>query len=79
MIEKTLTLSTAHMPCNEPDFGDLRYESHEFGYIVFFCTFSSKTPDWLRTITEYCSATNCTLINFDCDADIVPQFQAYDW
>jgi len=34
-VKRIVVLSTAHMPKSEPDFGGLRAEPHEYGYILF--------------------------------------------
>lgn len=34
-LERTLALSTAHIPVGNPDFGGARHVRHEYGFIVF--------------------------------------------
>jgi hypothetical protein len=34
-VEHILALSTAHLPNTNPDFGDLRVSSFEYGYVVW--------------------------------------------
>lgn len=80
-IEKSLALSTAHAPSSRPDFGNMRVAEHKYGWIVFV-----TKPDpgiyygaWLNPILELALKENCTLINFDADADEVDGLKVYDW
>lgn len=78
MIEKTLTLSTAHQPSAEPDFGDLRCADHEYGAVLFVAE-GADVPEWLQPIHTCAVATGCTLILFDRDAPVEEAFTTYDW
>jgi len=82
MIEKALTLSTAHMPDEEPDFGSIRVAPHQYGFIIFVADIDElalHVPQWLRPL--YMEALNyeCTLINFDADVSQDDRFKTYEW
>lgn len=78
-----LDLSTAHMPEEDPDFGEVRTAPHEYGYVVWVTDpdpqTKDKIPSWLYPIIEAAYRSECVLINFDRDADTVEAFQKHDW
>lgn len=80
MYGKALQLSTAHMPNNEPDFGDYRSSETEYGYIVWPKGDNAiHAPDWLRYILNHADANDCCLVEFDRDNDVSDDFQTFDW
>jgi len=81
-VEKVLMLSTSHMPSGEPEFGDIRYVEHEYGWIVFVAADDDeeeKWPEWLRPILRLANQLEASHINFDTDAMQLPGLQLYDW
>jgi hypothetical protein len=82
MIEKSLTLSTAHMPSHAPDFKSVRSADHEYGYILFVADvedLAQSVPQWLRPIYSEALMHSCSTINFDCDANQESRFASYEW
>lgn len=78
MIEKTLVLSTAHVPnYSKIYFGDIRNTTHDYGWVVFVCPDieKCKVPGWLRDIHEYALYNECSFIVFDVDAAVHPEFK----
>lgn len=74
---RMLDLSTVHVPGPEPDWGDLKVRTHEYGWIVwvykngiddFIPGVSQETPDWIKPIMEAAYQKRCALILFDSDA-----------
>lgn len=80
-IHPMLDLSTAHMPGQNADFGDVRWEEHQYGWIVFVSpeTEISQAASWLRPILRYAKKHKCYLINFDVDAEELSAFKRYSW
>ena len=68
-IRAMLDLSTAHVPGPEPDWGDLKVQVHEYGWIVWVFVPGSPSPDWMKPIMKLAYQKNCALILFDSDAD----------
>ena len=82
MIEKCLTISTAHTPKDageDHDFGPFRVSGHEFGWIIFIFKGAKNVPKWLLPIYKYAYNAGCVMIMFDQDADSVDEFECYDW
>ena len=77
MIEKTLTLSTLHVP-PAPSLGSVRVANHRYGWIVFVAQ-DSDVPNWLAPIYKMAQENKCSLINFDADAQQVPSLETHDW
>jgi len=69
MIEKILTLSTAHLPV-DPDFEDLRAIPFKYGFVVWVEEPDNTMASWLYIIMELAWDEGCTLIMFDCDAEV---------
>jgi hypothetical protein len=71
-------LSTAHSPTGlmVPEMGDMRFEEHEYGFIVFV-TDSECVPKWIEPIMRQANEQNCILINFDADAGVVKGLPVY--
>ena len=87
-IEKTLVLSTAHMPESHPDFGELRASPHEYGYIVFLLSSHpspeasgnlERAPDWIKPAILLADNNGCNYINFDRDGYKMPILPTFDW
>ena len=80
-IEKALVLSTGHMPCTAPDFGNIRTCEHEYGYIVFtyFPEHCEEAAEWLKPILHLAHKNNCVLINFDRDVEPINSLTTYKW
>jgi len=73
-------ISTAHMPCSQPDWGKLRVLEHEYGFIVYVNKFDEgDVPEWLMPLWKYARRRNVQLIDFDRDWDAWPAFQAWEW
>ena len=88
MIGKLLDLSTGHV-CREsadlsllePDFGRMRYEGHDHGWVVFVSpSIDPKlVPDWLKPIHTKAVAEDCMLILFDEDGAMDADFEIFQW
>ena len=82
-IERILVLSTGHMPCSKPDFGNLRHAEHMFGYIVFLLSSADGqvelAPAWLQPVIELAHNEGATHINFDRDEDNEPALRTWEW
>tara|TARA_A100001011_G_scaffold376067_1_gene438270 strand:- start:381 stop:650 length:270 start_codon:yes stop_codon:yes gene_type:complete len=82
-IEKVLALSTEHMPSESPDFGDFRALEHEHGYVVFCFELLGMEdlhiPAWIEPIMKQANTDECTLILFDADCNVDPDFPTYEW
>lgn len=84
MIEKILTLSTAHMPSESPDFGGLVTVKFDYGYVAWVSHLyrggeGHGVPGWLIRVMRRALNEDCTLILFDRDAATEPEFPQYDW
>lgn len=79
MIEKVLTLSTAHVPGENPNFGALRYCEHEYGWVVFLGSEDQPVPVWLRDIVWYAQKNDCFAVHFDADGPIEKSLRTYQW
>ena len=79
MKESVLVLSTAHMLDTDPDFGDLRAISFEYGFIVWVKEQDYRTPWWINSVMEYAWNEGCTLIMFDRDGEVSEQFPCWSW
>ena len=79
MIEKCLTLSTAHMPEPDPTFG-VRAEAHEYGTLVFIGGAKRDGIDpWFLPIYHAARRRGCVMVNFDVDVETCDEFKAYEW
>lgn len=83
---KGYSLSTGHMPCEAPDFGELLCATHEFGYVVripdeqtFNEVYADTTPDWIRPIIALAHEHKISAIEFDRDVPEDDQLPIYDW
>ena len=79
MIEKILALSTAHMPCESPDFGGLRHLQFEYGYVVWVSEPGDGVPGWIAPVMGLAYTCECTLILLDRDCNEDPALQMWDW
>ena len=84
ILTNMIVLSTGHVPGPEPSFGDIRFCSHEYGWILFVANFEDiefqeLVPDWLKPIYRYAINNNCVIINFDRDGDLLDQFPSWIW
>jgi len=80
-IEKLLALSTAHMPCESPEFPPMAtVMEFEEGYVLFACEANTEnSPTWLKDIMTYAVDEGCTLVMFDRDVEESPLFPTYGW
>ena len=78
MIETILSLSTAHLPSPDPDFGGLRFMEHEYGFFVFVAE-CEQEPEWLKPIVGLALELKCVGVLFDRDADESKRFTLYRW
>lgn len=82
-IEKTLVLSTTHMPEDDPDFGESRVTEHDYGWIVFLQTDNDllleESPEWLVPVIEFALENDCSMINFDRDGITVEDLPTWEW
>lgn len=69
MIEKMLTLSTAHLPI-DPDFEDLRAIPFEYGFVVWVEQPDNSMPTWLFLVMEWAWDEGCTLVMFDSGGEV---------
>lgn len=68
-IRHLLDLSTMHVPGPQPDWGDLRFEVHEHGWVVWvYDPDDDLSPEWMKPIMKLAYQKNCALILFDSDA-----------
>lgn len=75
-----LELSTGHAPSSVPDFGVSRFESHEYGWVVWVSEMiESGTPEWFRPILAEAIKRKCVMILFDESAPYFDGFKTYDW
>ena len=87
MIRKILCLSTGHLPY--PDTADeigftrvcvLNHGDHGFALFVTEPDDDDlELLDWLRPIMRAAWDDGCMMILFDCDEDIDPRFETFDW
>lgn len=78
-VMRHLDLSTRHVPNSKPDFGSLRVEEHEYGWVVWTMSDWDECPGWLIPILEKANKLDCQLILFDVDADECDDLPTYDW
>jgi hypothetical protein len=89
-IEKSLVLSTGHMPdphtasknLRTPElFVNMRHSEHEHGWIVFISKdpYWTEVPHWLKPIYTLAILEGCSIINFDQDAEVLDCLQTWDW
>ena len=81
--ERTLVLSTAHMPAAKPFFGCVRSVEHEYGFVVFMPVDNPQLagwpPKWLQPIIEIARSLACSFIVFDRDAETYHALRTWDW
>ncbi len=82
-IEKALDLSTAHLPGPNPEFGDIRAQAHDYGFIVWVRDATGdddeKLADWFLPILKEAQKHECILILFDQDAEAHEGLKTFDW
>lgn len=109
MIERTLTLSTAHISSKTNDilqelkpsdflqdaFDDDKNKlpfrfiaNHHYGYIIFLSDYNKedesikrvllKVPD-LNPMIAFAVSKDCTMINLDRDAEVIPDLPTFEW
>ncbi len=83
-VKTMLDLSTAHMPCGEPDWGDERVSHHEHGVILFLRDDPSPEeledmPAWLAPIYDLGWRAGAILVNFDRDAEAYGDLPTWEW
>lgn len=78
-------LSTSHVPrdqWDDPDFGDLRSQEHEHGWIVFVTPSAEdlglRVSAWLLPIHDAAVRDGAMLINFDSDGWVDTRFDTYE-
>ena len=73
-VEKCLVISTAHMPEEDPSFGDVRTVNHQYGIIAFLPSkdcdsgFPGMVDPWFRPVVMLAREMDCTMVCFDHDA-----------
>lgn len=77
-FQTILDLSTVHLPDSNPQFGDVRSQAHECGWIVWVST-GEKVEEWFRPIMDEARLHHCILILFDRDAGAIDKFKSYNW
>lgn len=81
-VRHLLDVATAHVPSRydiEQDFGSHRAVIHDHGWIVYVGSGpNDETPEWLRPILELAQRLDCTVIDFDEDADELDGVAIYD-
>ncbi len=81
-IKSILDLSTSHLPSENPDFGGVRFEGHEYGYVLWVVEDEAVepfVPEWLSPILEIARKNNCMLIVFDADALTLDGLEIWTW
>ena len=79
-VKRILDLSTANAPSNDPEFGDIRWENHQYGWVVFVPDRQPEgVADWLKPILEEAIRLDCMLILFDRDGPVCDAFPTYEW
>lgn len=80
-VETVFALSTAHMPSSEPEFGELRAEEFEYGYVVWVADVDENygIPEWLLPIMRMANKQENTLVLFDRDCTKHPELKTWDW
>ncbi len=84
-FDRVLRLSTQHVPSTAPEWGELRVESHEDGWILFVpggleeSSFHEMAPEWTHLTLRLALKYGCALIHFDSDASLVAELPSWDW
>ena len=78
---RTLRVSTAHQPCETPDFGPFRAVRHTHGTVVWLYPDIDKDelPAWMMPIMAEATRLGCSMLDFDCDAIPAKGLQTYEW
>ncbi len=79
MLQSFLDLSTAHMPDNDPDWGEVRVAEHQWGFVLFIAPDIEGVPGWLKETFDFAISLGCSMINFDADADVIERLPSWDW
>jgi hypothetical protein len=85
-IERTLVLSTAHVPArllraNKLDLRHWRCQGHEHGFTVFLASKQDhEQPEvpWFQEVLPKARKMGCYYLNFDSDGSITPGFPIYE-
>ena len=83
-LERVAVFSTGHMPSASPDWGSFPATTIRCAYgagFVLFCGWSDgdDIPDWLKPLSAYANQHSSTLILFDPDGVVFPEFTTYEW
>jgi len=90
-IEKFLSLSTAHVPGPNPEWGVLSGWTIEipggYGWMVLWANTtwedlaedSEGAPEWFKPIHTRMRALGCKGVVFDCDGPVMDNLPSFDW
>tara|TARA_R110001583_G_scaffold13263_6_gene57459 strand:- start:6898 stop:7179 length:282 start_codon:yes stop_codon:yes gene_type:complete len=79
VIYTVMSISTAHVPSIEADFGDVRVLPYEYGWVVFVTDPElGGCSDWLEPIMKVAFEINCTLIKFDSEDEVYAMFKDFE-
>lgn len=86
-VSRFLDLSTSHIPDDQwvdPDFGEMRSSEHEYGFTVYLSHAvdyeageTADVPDWFRPIWDLAIKNECSMVNFDRDAQVVDDLPTF--
>lgn len=93
MIDKILTLSTAHITEEDAKYlgKEESFSVGDFGFGFFMFTYIGRDIDELsewcpkqysiafKNILKHARKKNCRYICLDCDADVIEDLQVFDW
>lgn len=80
-VGRVLELSTAHMPSESPDWGDLRaVEVPAYGWVIWVAEPQYVDgPAWAKPVLKLARDLGCYMVSFDCDADEMGGLPRWDW
>jgi len=84
-VEKCLVISTAHMPFDDPVFGDVRTAKHQYGTIAFLPSrdcdsgLPRMVDPWFRPVLLLAWEMDCTMVVFDRDAVEIDSLKKWEW
>lgn len=87
--ETVIVLSTAHMPCSQPEWGELMALDTGIGFMVRipcappgdedFMEWVKSMPEWFLPIAALAYRRNVQWVNFDRDGEVCELFREFSW